>query len=492
MAYEKTMATASVTIVDETESSTLTGNMLVVKGSKNQIFISGQDNPFSPDWTKNNLVIRPFLQASNITKETVAGEEYNPDLFSPEEYPSGLSTYDYIKDIHWYLRDGSGVETELYDSNNYGFSYTYSTAGGNVTCSDSRQIVIKNNILGKNSSADLVCKFSFYDPFTFMTVSQKLEINIINLASGQTNSKLVTTCINGNAITNNGDGYIDIVANYYGELGNEDIDSEIASGNPAISCLWFIRKSGNWTLLDPTQTGHESANATANMYQYMKVTNYDSVLDKYEFENIYNTNGSSSIRIYPAAIAGSEVIKCVYVDSASVKFNSIQLLTDATDDNRVVFHFSNGKRLRKGVVDNTTIKANVIYKGALLEEDSPLYDTLFAYHWYKYTLADDKYVNVYNNNMNDLIENEDLENPIAGTRSLFIDHLDISNIQREAEIILDLVDKEAIAAKAAQANFYSMAITEDDLNTAIVANSAIGVSDDLEAAMVTAQELNAE
>ena len=68
MAYEKIKATASVTIVDETDASMLTGNMLVVKGSKNQIYITGQANPFSPDWSKSNLVIRPFLQASNVTK----------------------------------------------------------------------------------------------------------------------------------------------------------------------------------------------------------------------------------------------------------------------------------------------------------------------------------------------------------------------------------------------------------------------------------------
>ena len=58
MAYEKLKATASVTIVDETDASTLVSNMVVVKGSKNQIYITGQDNPYSPDWTKNNLVIR--------------------------------------------------------------------------------------------------------------------------------------------------------------------------------------------------------------------------------------------------------------------------------------------------------------------------------------------------------------------------------------------------------------------------------------------------
>ena len=86
MAYEKIKASASVTIVDETEASTLTGSMLVIKGSKNQIYITGQSNPFSPDWTKSNLVIRPFLQATNVTKQDGAGEEYNPDILKIISY----------------------------------------------------------------------------------------------------------------------------------------------------------------------------------------------------------------------------------------------------------------------------------------------------------------------------------------------------------------------------------------------------------------------
>ena len=112
MAYEKIKATASVTIVDETDASILTGNMLVVKGSKNQIYITGQSNPYSPDWTKNNLVIRPFLQASNITKEDLMNIEYNPDLFDPKEYPNSISSYGHIRDIHWYIRDNAGAERE--------------------------------------------------------------------------------------------------------------------------------------------------------------------------------------------------------------------------------------------------------------------------------------------------------------------------------------------------------------------------------------------
>ena len=61
MAYEKIKATASVTIVDETDASTLIGNMTVVSGSKNQIYLTGQANPFFFFFFKRNLVIRFFF-----------------------------------------------------------------------------------------------------------------------------------------------------------------------------------------------------------------------------------------------------------------------------------------------------------------------------------------------------------------------------------------------------------------------------------------------
>ena len=490
MAYEKIKATASVTIVDETDASTLIGNMTVVAGSKNQIYLTGQANPFSPNWSKSNLVIRPFLQATNVTKNSLVDVEYNPDLFDPKEYPNALSSYGYIKDIHWYLRDSAGVETEIHESSDYSLSYTYVINDKRVVCSDHRQLVIKNNILNKNSTADVVCKFSFYDPFANMYISQQLECSLINIASGQSNSRLVTTCINGNSI-NNKIAYIDIMAQFYGNEGEEDIGAAIEEGAANTSCLWYIRRLDGWVLLDPTAEGQDNANSDANMYEIMAIDSYDNTTGVYKFSKYEGGKGNAGIRIYPALIKNSEVIKCVYTDSTGAKYNSIQVVYDTTDETRVELYCSNGKRLRKGRVEDTVIKAMVTYKGTLLEDDSPLYNTEFDYYWYKYTLSDDKYVNVFNNTVNDLIENEDLANPVKGLRSLYIDYLDISAEEKEAEITLDLVEFGAVAAETAQASYFSNAITEEDLGIAMLLNDDIG-EENIEAAIYTAQELNLE
>lgn len=491
MAYEKVKATASITIVDETDASTLTGNMLVVKGSKNQIYISGQTNPFSPNWSKSNLVIRPFLQASNVTKENSLSIEYNPDLFDPKEYPETILNYGYIKDIHWYLRDSAGVETELYESGDYSFVYTYNIEGKSYKCNDHRQIVITNNILTKNSTADIICRFSFYDPFANIYISQQLETNLINIASGQSNSRLVTTCINGTAITNNSEQFIDIAARFYGEEGEEEIDTNISLGDQNVSCLWYIRRYDGWVLLDPRKVGQEAANANgAMMYQMKRIAGYENETGVYTLEDYNSERGCAAIRIYPALITGSEVIKCVYTDYTGSKFNSVEIVYDTTDDTKIELYCNNGKRLRKGIIDNTTIKAVITYKGEVLEDDSKLYDTEFDYYWYKYTIANDKYVNVYNNSENDLIENMDLQNPIKGGRTLYVDTFDISPEEGEAKFTLDLLEYGALAKENAQQTYYNAAITEEDLGIAIAANYKIGIEDDLEAAMFTAHELN--
>ena len=128
----------------------------------------------------------------------------------------------------------------------------------------------------------------------------------------------------------------------------------------------------------------------------------------------------------------------------------------------------------------------------MLQDDSPLYDTEFDYYWYKYTISDDKYVNVFNNSANDVIENEDLSNPIRGLRTLYVDYLDIGSDEKEAKFSLDLVEHEVAAANAAQAMYFSRAITEEDLGVAMLLNEEAGIEDDIEAAIYTAQELNLE
>ena len=145
------LATASITITDQTDAATLAGGISVISGSKNQVYLTGSASPFSPDWTKNNLVIRPYLYASTITRGIGTENEYNPDLFSPIEYPSLSNPGDlnvskaYINtnDLSWYIRDANGTETLINPELNSNFTYSYTNNG--TLYADKRYLVIKNN-----------------------------------------------------------------------------------------------------------------------------------------------------------------------------------------------------------------------------------------------------------------------------------------------------------------------------------------------------------
>lgn len=487
MAFEKLKATASVTIIDETDASTLFSNMMIVKGSKSQIYTDGN---YSPDWTKNNLVIRPFLQATNV----VSADGTNPDLFDPAVFGNNLTTYGYISNIHWFFRDSSGVETRWEDPSGDGsaMTYTYTVNGQAVTCSDARQFIIRDNILQKNSTMDIICRFTFHDPDANVSIAQQVEMTLINLASGRSDSKVITSCLNTNAISNHGDQYIDILAQFYDESGEQSITEMIHDGAYNVACQWYIRNADGWYWLNPNEDEQTIANSTAMCYEIMDVESYDSNTGSYEFTNTYNAKGGSAIRIYPALINGSEVIKCVVTDYGNSKYNSLQIVYDTTDETKVELHCSNGKRIKKGSIEETTIKAIITYHGELLADDDPRYAN-FDYYWYKYTIIDDVYVNVVNDPANPkiLLENDDyIANPQAGDRTLFIDINAIDNTEREATFTLDLVEKEKVDAEIAQANFYATALTEEELATAMIANCSVGIDpNDFKAAACTAQEL---
>lgn len=149
--------TASITITDQTDVANLIGGLTVVKGGKNQVYLTGSSSPFSPDWKKNNLVLKPYLYASTIVKNPGTAEEYAPDLFDAIEYPSledvssdgNYTPYINTQNLNWFIRDINGIETLIDPEIDTRFSYKHETE-------DKRFLVIKDNIISKDSSATII------------------------------------------------------------------------------------------------------------------------------------------------------------------------------------------------------------------------------------------------------------------------------------------------------------------------------------------------
>lgn len=497
-------ASASTVIIDETDASYLSGNLNIVNSSRNQIYYTDHANPYSPDWTTNNLVIRPYLIATNIYKEGANGR-YNPDLFNPEEYRTfadcGFSQ-PIINDIHWFIKDNAGVETELTrNSEGFSFSWTYIIdSNTRITCNDARQLVITKNILSANTSAEIICKYSYYDPYAKISIPQQYNIAIVNLATGLGTSKAIIEAINGNSIYNGEPRYLELEAHYYRNGVEVDLQDELEDSSSSTSVKWFIRDIFNngWKYLD--SYNQEEVNNTTdndgNNYDVCKKVNsenergYEAIITK-------NTKGGIILRIFPDLISGSDSIKLVVTDGVqnNASFNDLIVIYDNTDETRASIHLSNGNRLRKSI-DNigTTAKVVITYKGELLNDNSPLYDTEFDYYWYKYNYDTGAYYNIWQNADNTLGYKEvdmSLQNKevVKSLRSIYITPNDIN---KEEEIIVHIVEKtKEVAAQSKEVLLKSLLVSEEELNKAQTINKEIGIVDDYEAQLFTAYELKA-
>ncbi len=505
-------ATAQITIVDTTDASYLSGGLSVVSGSRNQIYVptASGDSAYSPNWKFNNLVIRPFLTASNI-KKADGTEYYNPDLFSPEEYPSfttGTFT-NIISNIHWYYRDNAGVEVEITsDMEGYSFNWDYSVKGEIVSINDKRQLVINENILSPNTSMDIICKFSYNDPYANMSINQQFSLNVSNIAAGTGTSKVHIEAVNGNTIYNNSPEYIQLEASFYYNGDGIDLASEIADSMSTTSVLWYIRDITSntcWRLLDATQQDYindnsETSNKLYEVCEYETVTDADGIITK-EVAPVTYSKGGTVLRIYPDLIAGSDVIKCV-VSYNNGQYSELQVVYDNSDPVRAYLLSTTGDKLSRGQDnDNTILKPVVIYKGQLLDEtnveDLELLNTLFSYFWYKDSIDGSVTWNVWNEYDGGIavLKSQVVTNSndgltlIEGNRELYVTAEDID---RQNKFTLDLVDKTQVVAANSRAYLMANQLTEDEVATASLINENAGMdANDMDATLATAYEIQA-
>lgn len=503
----KIMASASTIITDETDASYLSGGISIINSSRNQIYYTGQSNPYSPDWTKYNLVIRPYLIASNIYKTNDSGR-YNPDLFSPEEYKTfkdcGFSQ-PIISDIHWFIQDSSGVSNEIIASTEgYSFSWTYTTSTNTtIVCNDARQLVINENILSVNTTCEIICKFSYYDPYAKIIIPQQFSISLSNLATGEGTSKAIIESINGTSIYNGTPSYIELEAHYYRSGIEVDLQEEIEDAVSSTNIKWYIRDilNGGWKLLD-SSTQDSVNNTTDN-----DGNNYDVCRKEYtdinanEYEPIITTNakGGVILRIFPDLISGSDSIKLVVTDGNqnNAKFNDVIVVYDNTDETKAYIHLSNGNKLKRSA-DNTgtTAKVVITYKGELLSDDSSLYNTEFDYYWYKYNFASETYYNIWQNESTKELKYKeintlpgDTNDIVSSTRSIYITPNDINE---QEEIIVHIVEKSAQAAEVSKQSLLNeLLLSEEEINQAEKINEQLGIIDDPDAQLFTAFELKA-
>lgn len=352
--------------------------------------------------------------------------------------------------------------------------------GSDLVLNDKRTLVIKDNILEKDSIASIVVKFSFHDPFADIRIPVTYELQINNLSTGMGTSKAAINSIDGNSFYN-----ADTVENlrfeaeYFREGLAVDLDQKLQSSISNLKVEWFIKTSQGWALLEASTQDNNEWNipGKAKLYEIHRVLEKDPSTGKItSTEKTLNKKGGTILIISPDLIAGSDVIKLVVTDDeqSNLKSSALENVYDYSDPTQCYIHSSNGDKLYKGMdAPGTTLTAMVKYKGSLLEDSDDRYNTLFDYYWYRIDSLGENIENIYINEGGQIkfIDTTDpsytSENgfPKKSQRSLSIKP---AHIDYKATFFVDLLDKEKAKAIEYRSNLLKSLPTEDDLDTATI------------------------
>lgn len=488
----KVLATAQTTITDQTDASNLAGNMTVVSGSKSQMYLTGSSQPYNPDWKTSNLVLRPYMIATNVYRGS-SSDKYNPDLFDPREYPDLEKPGDinvsikYIHDIQWYMVDSANNQTLINVEEDSRFSHTWSyrdSEDEELVLSDKRTLVIKDNILEKDQIASIMVKFSFHDPFADIRIPVTYEVQINNLSTGVGTSKAAINSIDGNSFYNADENQqLRFVGEYYSEGVYVDLDQRLQDGISNTRVEWFIRTNNGWTILDAaTQDDNQWNKPNKKLYEIHRIVSRNEDGSIKETQKTTNIKGGTVLIITPGLIAGSDIIRFTVTDDqqSDMQSSALENVYDYSDPTQCYIWSSNGDKLYKGMeAPGTNLKAVVTYKGELLTDEDERYNTDFDYYWYRIDGSGNVIENIYNNNGNLGFKNtEDPDYNVEGTfpmpltRSIEIEPKHIDN---KATFTVDLLNKREARIRMFRTNLLRSMPTEEELQDAktIAINSGL-------------------
>lgn len=474
------LATTTITITNQSKSAELTGNLIIESGTKNQIYVAGVPAPYSPDWSHENLIIKPFCTASTITKVDENSISYNPDLFDLNEYPDlndpqyyerGIT---YIKNIRWVIRSASGKETEIVEDENFSFEYN--------NCSDKRYLKIKNNFMSKDTFVTLLCKYDYNDPYTNTIISQTYSLDLSCIATGQGTDQLLINNVFGTSIHNNDPAYIELYVSYFSNGQEIDVQEQIEDPILQSSIQWYKRASeeDGWILLDAVnQDDNEFNSEEIKCYEIRRYIENNGP-GVYTTEKTYSARGGFMLRIYPALIKSSDVIKAVFNNTNKVRavFQATEIVYDTTDVIQAYITSSAGDKLYKDIDTGGTILTCMInYQGKLLENGDPRYGDddyegnqdgetgLFDYYWFRMSQDGSQTFNLYKDYSGEIKMQEVLEDTtlLKSSRIIHINSHLIDDLNMFQCII---VDKETEAKTYNLKNLENTLPTEDGVTAA--------------------------
>lgn len=315
------ICTSDYTISDFNDAISLSGYI----GSNlahTQIY-SPDNGSYTPDWSSTNLTLTPQLYVTSTTSDIIETQA--------------------VTSVVWYINSEDNANIIVHNPQG-----NYELSGVN-----NQNVIVKANVLANTNTVKYICKITYEDATTGLTLTHKMDISFTKVTSGS--------------------GIADAVC--IAEQGNVFKNSSIAS--LTASCdLWrgstidTTNVSYQWYIMDSTAStdtgggiGWRALTNTANMYQGV---------------------ATRLLTIYPNAVPNVATFKCVITDNDtganSAKYYDTVTFVDLSDPIQCTIVSSGGDTFVNGQ-GSTVLTARLFQAGSEIDTSSPY---TYTYKWYKY------------------------------------------------------------------------------------------------------------
>lgn len=315
------IATGQITIIDYNDAVTLTG-FIGSNHPKTQQY-NPDNGAYSPDWTSVNLVLTPSLFKLGSGSDIITDAA--------------------VQTVQWYSVS-AGTETLITADSNHVYSGT-----------KNQILTIKLNEVAGLPAKDYVCKVTYLDPTTAMSLIHKMTITFSRVVNGGGIADAVAWCPDGNVFKNGGVATVSAKCDLWrGSI----ID------NTSVTYQWYMQ--------DPSVVVDEGAGVGWNKLD--ATTNFGCTG--------YTTN---TLVIPDAAVTNYAVFKCQIKDTDSNSntynqyFYDTVSVVDQSDTIQVSIQSSGGDVFKNGV-GSSTLTAKVFQA---LTDITGNYAAA-NFRWYKY------------------------------------------------------------------------------------------------------------
>lgn len=289
--------------------------------AKTQMF-NPDNNSYTPDWKINPIVLTPSLFRLGTDADIITSAQ--------------------VLEIKWFdVTNGDSVE--ITDGTNYAIGVT-----------KPKELTIKANVLAGLPGKDYECRIKYKDPSSGLTLPYQMGISFSRVVNGSGIADAICWAPDGNVFKNGNVEKLIAACDFWRGSVVDTTD---------VSYQWYVQ--------DPSITTDQGAGVG-----WKKITNQ---------ENKYSGATATRLTVYPAAVQGFAVFKCLITDTDSAsptynqKFVDTVTIVDQSDPIQVSI-ISTGGNIFKNGIGQTTLSALLFQAGEEIDKAG----TLYSYKWFKY------------------------------------------------------------------------------------------------------------